>query len=295
MTIMPKATCNGLELEYEIIGEGEPLVLIMGIGAQLIYWPDDFCAQIAERGFSVVRFDNRDVGLSTKLGDRRAPPFSKLVGRGLLGLSIDAPYSLLDMADDTVGLLDALGFERAHVVGASMGGMIAQTMAIAHPHRVRSLCSIMSSPGGRRHLLTTPRAMKALLQPPPTSREEAMDRAEAFYTVCGSTGFDRDVEGIRERAGRAYERCFYPKGFARHMAAIFATGSRRQALRFVRAPTTVIHGGADPLILPRSGRATAEAIPDSRLEIIDGMGHDLPRGAWPRIIDTITSNARRAP
>jgi pimeloyl-ACP methyl ester carboxylesterase len=292
-TIMPRVESNGLELEYDVIGRGEPLVLIMGIGAQLIYWQEDFCHQLAERGFRVVRFDNRDVGLSSKLKGRKAPPFPHLLSRSLLGRPIEAPYSLSDMADDTVGLMDALGFERAHVVGASMGGMIAQTLAITHPHRVRSLVSIMSNPGGRRHLVARPRAMKALLQAAPTSREEAMDRAEAFYTICGSTGFERDVSGIRERAGRAYERCFYPQGFVRQMAAIFATGSRQQALKFVRAPTLVIHGSVDPLILPRGGRATAAAIPDSRLEIVEGMGHDLPRGAWPRIIDAITSNARR--
>lgn len=293
-TIMPRVESNGLELEYEIIGAGEPLILVMGIGAQLIYWQDDFCRLLADQGFAVVRFDNRDVGLSTKLKGRKAPPFSTLLTRGLLGRPIDAPYSLSDMADDTAGLMDALGFDRAHVVGASMGGMIAQTLAITHPHRVASLTSIMSTPGGRRHLLTTPRAMRALLQPAPQSRDEAMDRAEAFYSICGSTGFDRDVQGIRQRAGRAYDRCFYPAGFARHMAAIFATGSRRQALKFVRAPSLVIHGSADPLILPRSGRATAAAIPDSRLLMLEGMGHDLPRGAWPPIVEAIASNATRA-
>lgn len=291
---MPKAKANGLELEYEIIGEGEPLVLIMGIGAQLIYWRDEFCERLAAEGFTIVRFDNRDVGLSTKLDGQKAPAFAELVSRGVLGLPIAAPYDLADMADDTAGLLDALGFSRAHVVGASMGGMIAQTMAITHPHRVASLCSIMSNPGGRRHLLSAPKAMRALLQPTPRNRAEAVDRAEGFYAVCGSTGFPRDVEAIRERAGRAYDRCHYPQGFLRHMAAIFATGSRREALKFVRAPTAVIHGSADPLILPSGGRATAAAIPGSRLHVVDGMGHDLPEGAWPQIIETISSNARRA-
>ena len=291
---MPKAKANGLELEYEIIGEGEPLVLVMGIGAQLIYWRDEFCERLAEQGFSVIRFDNRDVGLSTKLNGQNAPSFRELVARRLVGLPIRAPYTLADMADDTAGLLDALGIERAHVVGASMGGMIAQTMAIIHPHRMMSLCSIMSNPGDRRHLLSSPRAMKALLQPAPNNRDEAMDRAAAFYAVCGSTGFPRDVEAVRERAGRAYDRCYYPQGFVRHMAAIFATGSRREALKFVRTPTAVIHGSVDPLILPAGGRATAAAIPDSRLHIVEGMGHDLPEGAWSQIIDVIRSNARRA-
>jgi pimeloyl-ACP methyl ester carboxylesterase len=288
-----------IELAYEIVrgaeaSEGEPLVLVMGIGAQLIYWPDDFCAELAARGFTVVRFDNRDVGLSTKLEGRRAPPFQTMISRTVAGLPVAAPYTLLDMADDLAGLLDCLGIDRAHVVGASMGGMIAQTFAIAHPHRVRSLVSIMSHPGGRQHMLASPRALRALLMAAPRSRDEAMDRAESFYRIVGSRGFSLDVEMIRQRAGRAYDRCFYPPGFLRQMAAIVASGSRREALRYVRVPAAVIHGTDDPLILPRGGRATAEALPQAELCLIEGMGHDLPRGAWPRIIGTIERAARRA-
>lgn len=290
-----------IELAYEILpptdssaGETRPLVLVMGIGAQLIYWPDAFCTRLTDRGFTVIRFDNRDVGLSTKLEGRRAPPLQTMISRVVAGLPIAAPYTLLDMADDLAGLLDHLGIERAHVVGASMGGMIAQTFAIAHPHRVRSLVSIMSHPGGRRYMLSSPRALRALLMPAPRSREEAMDRAEAFYQVVGSRGFERDVATIRERAGRAYDRCFYPPGFLRQLAAILASGSRREALRFVRSPAAVIHGSDDPLIPPRGGRATARALPNAELHLIEGMGHDLPEGAWPTIIGAIERAATRA-
>lgn len=290
--IVPRPDAS--EASAESLRSGEPLVLIMGIGAQLIYWPDDFCAALAERGFSVIRFDNRDVGLSTKLEGRRAPPLQTMISRMAAGLPVAAPYTLLDMADDVAGLLDHLGIDRAHVVGASMGGMIAQTFAIAHPHRVRSLTSIMSHPGGRRHMLASPRAIRALLMPAPRDRDEAMARAETFYRVVGGRGFPLDIETVRERAGRAYDRCFYPAGFLRQLAAILASGSRREALAFVRVPAAVIHGADDPLILPRGGRATAEALPDARLVVVEGMGHDLPRGAWPQILDAIEGAARRA-
>ncbi|MCA9623691.1 MAG: alpha/beta hydrolase [Myxococcales bacterium] len=290
---MPRASTNGIEIEYEVIGEGEPLVLIMGIGAQLIYWNDDFCRAIADRGFSVIRFDNRDVGLSTKLTGR-APPLPSMLSRWLIGLPIAAPYRLEDMAADTAGLLDALGHRRAHVVGASMGGMIAQTLAIRHPDKVASLCSIMSTPGSRRHSIPRPDALAALMQAAPTTADEAAERAEHFYRICGSKGLARDVGEIRERASRAFERCHYPAGFARHMAAILASGDRRRGLRALHKPTVVIHGSDDPLILPRAGRATAALVPGARLQIVRGMGHDLPRAAWPRIIDAIASNAARA-
>jgi pimeloyl-ACP methyl ester carboxylesterase len=289
---MPSVGTNGLELEYETLGEGEPLILIMGIGAQLIYWQDEFCEQLAARGFRVVRFDNRDVGLSSKLGDHRPGNVRKMILKRMLNMKLEAPYTLLDMADDTAGLLDALDIDRAHIVGASMGGMIAQTMALAHPHRLASLTSIMSHTGCRRFLFSDPRATRVLLNKPPRSKEEAMDRAATFYGVVGSKGFPQDADGVRERAGRAYDRCFYPRGFVRQMAAILASGSRLESLRYTRVPTCVIHGSVDPLIFPAGGRATARAIPNARFELIEGMGHDLPRGAWPQIIDAIVSNAR---
>ncbi len=287
---------SGLDIAYDTVGKPhhDVVMLIMGIGAQLIYWQDAFCEAIAARGYRVVRFDNRDVGLSSKLGDARPGKLSRLIARRLAGLPVDAPYTLLDMADDTAGLMDALGIARAHVVGASMGGMIAQTLAIAHPTRVTSLTSIMSHPGCRRHLLAHPRALAVLLGPAPRSEAEAMDRAEAFYRAVGSRRWGLDVAGVRARAGRAYRRCFYPLGFARQMAAILASGSRLAALRQLSLPALVIHGADDPLILPFGGRRTAAAIPGAALDVIEGMGHDLPEALWPRIIDGIVANCRRA-
>ncbi len=289
---MPVAAANGIDICWEETGAGEPLVLVMGIGAQLVTWDDAFVADLAGRGFRVIRFDNRDAGLSTKLDPRRAPPFGQMVAARVLGRAIDAPYRLEDMADDIAGLCDALGIDSAHVVGASMGGMIAQTMAVRHPRRVRTLTSIMSHTGELRFLLGKPRAMRALLGGPARDRREAVARAEAFYRLCGSTAFPLDYDGLRDRAGRAYDRSYNPAGFARQMAAILASGARTAALAGLRIPALVIHGTADPLILPSGGRATAHAIHGARLELVDGMGHDLPRGAWPRILDAVADLAR---
>lgn len=289
---MPRATCNGVELEYEVVGDGEPMVLIMGIGAQLVMWPDELVDQLAGRGYRVVRFDHRDVGLSQKLDHLGKPDVRRSIVRGLLGLPVDAPYTLSDMADDVAGLMDHLGIDSAHVVGASMGGMIAQTMAIVQPSRLRSLTSIMSAPGDRFTGIGTPRAIRALLGKPPRSAEESVAAARAFYAVCGSRGYPLDEEGLSLRARRAFERGFHPPGFARHMAAILATGDRSAALRFVRAPSLVLHGTDDPLIRPVAGRRTARCIPNARLKMIPGMGHDLPRGAWPVIVDAIAQHCR---
>jgi len=292
---MPHARANGIEIEYESIGEGEPLLLIMGLGAQLVMWPDEFCRTLAERGFRVIRFDNRDVGLSTKLHDLGKPRVRRLLVRALLGLPIESPYTLLDMADDTVGLLDALDVDAAHVVGVSMGGMIAQTLSIVHQSRVRSLTSIMSGPGNRLTVLGgKPGAMLTLLRPPPRTREEAVEREIEFFTTCGGSGYPADRDLMRIQAERAWDRGPNPPGFARHIAAILATGDRSAALRFVRAPTLVIHGDEDPLIRPAAGRATARAIPGAKLRIIPGMGHSLPRGLWPRLIDEVATHVHTA-
>jgi pimeloyl-ACP methyl ester carboxylesterase len=292
---MPTARANGIDLYYEVTGHGRPLVLVMGIGAQLVAWPQGFIDLLVAHDFQVILFDNRDVGLSQKIDDAgRPPPVRTAMARAMFGLPIDAPYSLVDMADDVAGLLDHLGLDDAHVAGVSLGGMVAQTLAITHPGRLRTLTSIMSHTGDRFTGIGSPRALQALLGPAPRNPAEAGERAVNFTRICGSTGFPIDEDDIRRRAAAAYERCFYPRGFVRQFLATLATGSRTAALRFVRTPTLVMHGSADTLLPPRGGRATARAIPGARFQLIEGMGHDLPRGAWPILADAIAEHARSA-
>lgn len=285
---------TGIELCWDERGDGPPVLLVMGIGAQMIYWPEGFCDQLAEEGFRVIRFDNRDVGASSRLHHLGVPPLGRTLLGALGGARIRAPYSLEDMADDTAQLLDALDIEAAHVVGCSMGGMIAQTLAFTHPHRVRSLVSMMSTTGRRAALMSEPRALRALLSPAARTREAAIENAVALFRVIRSTGFEFDEASVRERAGLAWDRGYDPRGFLRQLAAIAATGDRTARLRFVRAKTLVLHGSVDPLIRPLGGRLTAEAIPGARLEIVEGMGHDLPKGAWPRLVRAIATHAARA-
>ena len=291
---MPRAATNGIEIEYEVLGEGEPLVLIMGIGAQLVLWPEGFCDALVARGFSVIRFDNRDTGLSTKFSHAGVPSIPGVVARWLSGRPIDAPYTLVDMADDTAGLLDALGIERAHVLGISLGGMVAQTLAIVHPARLRSLVSLMSNPGRRRTAVGRPRAYLSLFGRAPRTREEAIDHYLRFLAVCGSPAYPTNVAEARAAAGRSFDRCHHPAGVPRQLAAVAATGNRTGALRFVRTPTLVIHGLEDPLLPPAGGRATAGAIPGARLLELPGMGHDLPETLWETVADAVADNARRA-
>lgn len=284
---------KGIELCWDSRGEGPPIVLVMGIGAQMILWPEELCDMIAARGYRVIRFDNRDVGRSTKLDHLGVPSLWPTLASMLTGMSVSAPYALEDMADDTACLLDALGIERAHIVGASMGGMIAQTMAITHPHRMRSLVSIMSTTG-KPGYTSTPRALKALFGRPPRTREQAIAAHLALFRVVRSTGFDFDEAALIERAGLSWDRGSHPRGVLRQLAAIGATGDRTARLRFVRVPTLVVHGSVDPLIRPIGGKLTAEAIPGARLEMIEGMGHDLPRGLWPRLTELIVGHAEHA-
>jgi len=282
---------NGIEIAYETFGDpgARPLLLVMGLGAQMIVWQDEFCTAIAERGFHVVRFDNRDAGLSTHMHDAPEPDVAAAMG----GDYTSATYTLDDMADDSVGLLAELGIDAAHVVGASMGGMIAQTIAIRHPQRVLSLTSIMSTPGPRV-APPTEAAAAALMVPPATSREEAIERAIAATKVIGSPGFPPDEEWIAESAGVAYDRAFDPPGFARQFVAIQASGDRTEQLGGVRVPTLVVHGADDPLVTLPGGEATAAAIPDAELVVIPGMGHNLPRQVWPQVVDAIVRTADRA-
>jgi pimeloyl-ACP methyl ester carboxylesterase len=295
---MANVTANGISIEYETFGDPTKpaLALIMGLGAQMIFWQDDFCRQLMERGFHVVRFDNRDCGRSRHFQELGIPDVGAAMTASLSGEPVPSPpYALRDMAADVVGLLDALGIERAHVVGASMGGMIAQTVAIEHPARVRSMTSIMSTTGNREVPPATPEAMTALLTPSPSDRAEFIDHMVKTFRIVGSPGFEFDEASFRDRVGRAFDRSYDPSGVARQLVAVLADGDRRERLRSVRVPTLVIHGKNDPLVPVEGGVDTADAVPGARLLVIEGMGHDLPRGAWPQIIDAIASFADSTP
>ncbi len=283
---------NGIELCCQEIGDpdGEPLLLVMGLATQMLAWDEGFCELLAESGFRVVRFDNRDIGRSTKISSAGVPRRIDMIA----GRRGSAAYLLRDMAADTIGLMDHLGIDAAHVVGASMGGMIAQTLAIEHSERVRSLVSIMSNTGSRWTGMPSRKAMAVLLGRPPRDREAAIERAVRTFSVIGSPGYPFDEERLRRIAGRSYDRGHSAAGIARQLHAITASGDRTEALRTVQAPTTVIHGNRDVLVRPAGGRATARAIPNARLKMIDGMGHDLPRQLWPVFAEAIADNAARA-
>ncbi len=291
---MPEQTCRvgDVEIAYETFGDGSKpaLLLVMGLATQMIAWHEDFCAQLADRGFHVIRFDNRDVGRSSPMRHLPAPTLRQLALRSKKA----AGYTLSDMAADAVGLLDQLGVERAHVAGASMGGMIAPTIAIEYPQRVLSLCSIMSNPGARWSGQPRLATYRVLLGTPPQDRDRFIDHVLKMYRVIGSPGFDRDEDDLRDIAGRSYDRGRNPAGSGRQLAAIVASGDRTARLRGLSVPTVVIHGTKDKLVSPSGGRATAKAVPGARLVRIAGMGHDLPRATWPRIIGAIAENAARA-
>jgi pimeloyl-ACP methyl ester carboxylesterase len=283
---------RGITLCYETFGDrSDPTaLLVMGLGTQMIAWHEDFCRELAARGLHVVRFDNRDIGRSTHVAGR-PPTIPQLMRRSRRA----AQYTLRDMADDAAGLLSALDLAPAHVIGASMGGMIAQTIAVHHPRSVRSLVSIMSNTGRITAGQPKLRVYPVLLRPPPETRAEFIARLEHVIDVIGSIGLPRDPEDIRELAVRSYERGHDAAGMGRQLAAIIASGDRTAELRSITAPTLVIHGTADPLVAPSGGRATARAIKGARLLKVRGMGHDLPRAVWPQIIDAILENAARAP
>lgn len=265
------------------------MLLIMGLGAQLIDWPHEFCQGLAARGYHVILFDNRDAGLSTSFDELGQPNVPAILG----GDPSTVPYLLSDMAADTAGLLKELGAERAHVVGASMGGMIAQQLTLDHPELVASLCSIMSTTGDRTVGRPTPEAAAALSRPPATTRDEVIAGATATSRVIGSPAYPASDEWLRERAAAKFDRAFNPAGTQRQYAAILASPDRTPGLRTVATPTLVVHGEADPLIDVSGGRATAAAVPGSELLVIEGMGHDLPKPLWPTLIDAITTNANR--
>jgi pimeloyl-ACP methyl ester carboxylesterase len=280
---------HGISLAYEQLGEAgaAPLVLVAGLGQQLHSWPTAFCGQLAARGYRVVRFDNRDAGRSTHMRFRSPSPAAILARRWPT-----EQYDLTDMATDTVGLLDALGYDDAHLVGVSMGGMIAQTVAALHPHRVRTLTSIMSTTGGRRVGRPSLSTWRLLSASPPRTRQAAVERAVRMFRHIGSHGFPFDEARVRELAGLAWDRDPSSAGARRQLAAILRSGDRTSQLRPVNAPTLVIHGDRDRMVHPTGAVATARAIAGARLETIRGMGHDLPKGAWPILLDLIDAHAR---
>jgi pimeloyl-ACP methyl ester carboxylesterase len=282
---------RGITLCYETFGEpaNPTALLIMGLGTQMVAWPEEFCGQLAARGLYVVRFDNRDIGHSTHVSGR-PPTALQLLRRS----GRRARYTLGDMADDAVGLLRELNLAPAHIVGASMGGMIAQTLAARHPGIVRSLVSIMSNTGSMRSGQPAPRMYPILLRRAPYGREAFVAHMERVFLAIGSRGLARDLDDLRAIARLSYERDHDPEGPGRQLAAIIASGNRTSELGRITSPTLVIHGTHDPLVAPSGGRATARAIPGARLTMIEGMGHDLPRAAWPQLIDAIAEHAQRA-
>ena len=285
---MARAHVNSLQLEYESFGDpaATPLLLVMGLSYQMIEWDDDLCALIADRGFWVTRFDNRDVGLSTKLETLGTPDL-----KTMLAGTATPPYSLDDMADDAVGILETLGVGAAHVVGVSMGGMIAQLIAIHHQERVLSLTSIMSTVGGPNVVQAEPSVGAALLAPPGRTRKERVEQSLANRRLIFGTGMPFDEDRARRKAERAVDRCFYPDGVRGQIAAIFAAPDRTAALGELTTPTLVIHGENDPLVPPANGRQTEAALPGARLIMVPGMGHALPEQVWPQLVDAIKAVA----
>jgi pimeloyl-ACP methyl ester carboxylesterase len=288
---MPVATANGIEITYDEVGDPEApaILLVMGLGTQMIAWPEALCAALAERGFRVIRFDNRDIGLSTKIEQAAPVDLLAAFARAVAGQPVDAPYSLNDMAADTVGLMDALGIRRAHVVGASMGGMIAQIVAARYPDRTRSLTSIMSSSGDPSLPQGKPEAVSALLAPRPQADDRAgiIEASVKILRIIGSPGFSTPDAELRAKVERAIDRSYYPPGIGRQMLAILASGSRAELLKQIKAPTLVIHGEDDPLVPLEAGKDTARHVAGAKLKTVPGMGHDLADGLVPILVDAI--------
>ena len=294
---MAQVKANGISIEYESFGpeSADPVLLIMGLGAQLTLWPVELCEALVSRGFRVIRYDNRDVGLSTRFVDAPVPQLPAVLAAVMSGQDPKVPYRLDDMAADAAGLLDALGLERAHIVGASMGGMIAQLFAAAYPARTLSLTSIMSTTGNSSVPPASPEAIGVLMSRPQGGDVDAVvEFGVKAARVIGSPAYPADEAVLRARVRRDVERSNYPAGFARQMAAIYASGDRRAKLASITAPTVVIHGAADPLVPVEGGRDTAASIKGAELIEIEGMGHDLPLALVDRIADAIAAVAKRA-
>ena len=292
---MPKATANGIELHYEEHGDPAhpPMLLIMGFGAQLTLWPDELVEALAGHGFRVIRYDNRDIGLSHKFDGVKAPGIVKMTLMSKIGLKPKVPYTLADMADDGAGLLDALGIEKAHIVGASMGGMIAQHVAARHADRCLSLTSVFSTTGNPKLPPAKPEAMKALVTRPKSTDEAVLvDHGMMLARTIGSPGYPSDEERLRERTTASIRRSFYPEGPTRHLSAIVADGDRRAMLKDISVPTLVLHGEDDPLVPCEGGRDTAASIPGAKLKTIPGWGHDLPLELVDEVAGAIAGHAQ---
>lgn len=296
---MPRIRANGIDIEYESFGPesgAETVLLIMGLGGQLTMWPAELCEDLVRRGYRVIRYDNRDVGLSTRFEHAGMPDMMAIFGALMAGRPAAAPYSLDDMARDAVGLLDALGIARAHIAGASMGGMIAQLVAADHPERVLSLTSIMSTSGNPMLPPARPEAMEVLMAPAASAGdwEAIAERGIKAWNTIGSPLYRTDERTLREKILRDARRAFYPVGIARQMAAVVANGDRREKLRRIKAPAVVLHGTDDPLVPVEGGRDTAENIPGAEFRPVSGMGHDFPVALMPVFADAIEAAARRA-
>lgn len=287
---MPNVKANGIQIEYDTFGDpsSPALLLIAGNGAQLLVWDVEFCEALAKTGLYVIRFDNRDAGLSTKFDAAGIPDMMATIKAAMEGKPVESPYTLDDMADDAVGLLDALGIGKAHICGASMGGMIAQVIACRHPSRVLSLTSIMSTTGNPALPQGKPEAIAAVVAPAPSERESCIEHNLNVWRKIWSPGFPFEEERARTFMEQCFDRSYYPQGMARQNTAIIAGGDRRAKLSTIRVPALVIHGADDPLIPVDGGKDTAYVIPGANLLIIEGMGHDMPKGAWPQIIDAIS-------
>jgi pimeloyl-ACP methyl ester carboxylesterase len=288
---------NAINIEYEAIGprDGAPVLLIMGLGMQLTAWPDEFCRDMASRGFRVIRFDNRDAGLSTEMPSLGFLATTALLAGASLRMPVKPPYCLADMARDAVGLMDALGIRSAHIVGASMGGMIAQIVAAEYPQRVKSLVSMMSTSGDPTLPGPAPRVLQALLRRRPRrDAEHGIVQTADFLRLIGSPGFPTGEAELRAKVERATRRSYRPDGWTRQFIAIQSAGNRTRALRRIRAPTLVMHGADDPLIPAAAGKHTAANIPGARLKIIPGWGHDLPGTLLPRLVEAIADHCAEA-
>ena len=293
---MPNVTANEIQIEYDTFGDpsSSPLLLIMGLGEQMIGWDEELCKQLASRDLYVIRFDNRDVGLSSKIDEAGVPNTVEVFAALMKGEKANIPYTLDDMADDAIGLLDALNIEKAHIFGVSLGGMIAQIMAIRYSSRVWSLTSMASITGNPELPLGKPELFVELVNPPPTEHEAYIENRVNLILALAGSKFPMDEQRTREHLEQSYGRSYYPPGNARHGVAGAVNSDRTQDLKSVRAPTLVIHGSEDPLFPVGQGKAIAAAVPGAKLMIIEGMGHAFPPEVWPLLVNAIDKHIRNA-